>query len=142
MIVRSFTSATAAVLLSAMLTGCGGIDGVELNGKIFDWMGVSEAAKQANAREPRVPHRTGLVMPPDVNRLPDPGSENDPNDVTAALNDPDKKKAAAAAERARLHKAYCSGELTWKERAYAKDSLQTNKSPFGPCSAIGSMVNQ
>lgn len=142
MIVRSFTSATAAVLLSAMLTGCGGIDGVELNGKIFDWMGVSESAKQANAREPRVPQRAGLVMPPDVNRLPDPGSEADPNDVTAALNDPDKKKAAAAAERARLHKAYCSGELTWKERAYAKDSLQTNKSPFGPCSAIGSMVNQ
>ncbi len=142
MIVRSFTSASVAVLLSAMLSGCGGVDGVELNGKIFDWMGVSEASKQANAREPRVPQRAGLVMPPDVNRLPDPGSENDPNDVSAALNDPDKKKAAAAAERARLHQAYCSGELTWKERAYAKDSLQTNKSPFGPCSALGSMVNQ
>lgn len=142
MIVRSFRSATAVVLMAGMLSGCSGVDGVELNGKIFDWMGVSEAAKQANAREPRVPQRTGLVMPPDVNRLPDPGSETNPNDMTVALNDPDKKKAAAAAERARLHQAYCSGELTWKERAYAKDSLQTNKSPFGPCSALGSMVNQ
>lgn len=142
MIVRSFTSATAVVLMAGMLSGCSGVDGVELNGKVFDWMGVSEAAKQANAREPRVPQRTGLVMPPDVNRLPDPGSETNPNDMTVALNDPDKKKAAAAAERARLHQAYCSGELTWKERAYAKDSLQTNKSPFGPCSALGSMVNQ
>lgn len=142
MIVRSFASAAAVALVASILSGCGGVDGVELNGKIFDWMGVSEAAKQANAREPRMPQRAGLVMPPDLNRLPEPGAENDPNDMTASLNDPDKKKAAAAAERARLHKAYCSGELTWKERAYAKDSLQTNKSPFGPCSAIGGIVNQ
>ena len=26
--------------------GCGGVDGVELNGKIFDWMGISHAAQE------------------------------------------------------------------------------------------------
>lgn len=142
MIVRRFTTTGALTLTASLLSGCGGVDGVELNGKIFDWMGVSESAKQANVREPRMPSRTGLVMPPDVNRLPDPGSGEDPNDVSASLNDPDKKKAVAAAERAKLHKAYCSGEMTWKERVTQKDGIDAPKSPFGPCSILGGMVNQ
>lgn len=142
MIVRSFTSFAAAAVAAILLSGCGS-DGVELNGKLFDMMGVSESAKQANAREPRIPQRTGLVMPPDVNRLPDPGSENNPNDVTATLADPEKKKALAAAERERLHKAYCSGDMTWKERARTRGADQEPpKSPYGPCSILGGMVNQ
>ena len=143
MIVRSFTSVAAVTLVATMVSGCSGVDGVELNGKMFDWMGVSEAAKKANAREPRLPNRAGLVMPPDVNRLPEPGSETNPNDATVALADPDKKRAQAAAERERLHKAYCSGEMDWKERTRVKTADQeAPKSPFGPCSILGGMANQ
>ena len=143
MIVRSFASVATVALVATIVSGCSGVDGVELNGKMFDWMGVSEAAKKANAREPRLPSRAGLVMPPDVNRLPEPGSETNPNDATVALADPDKKKALAAAERERLHKAYCSGEMDWKERTRTRASEQdAPKSPYGPCSILGGMAKQ
>jgi hypothetical protein len=136
-------SALAAVALAAtIVSGCGAVDGVELNGRIFDWMGVSEASQKANAREPRLPNRAGIVMPPDANRLPEPGSGQDQSDVTAALNDPDKRKEFAAAERARLHKAYCSGELTWKERATRRDGADVPSSPFGPCTFVGGILKQ
>lgn len=142
MIVRSFASLAAVAIVAGMLSGCAG-DGVELNGKLFDWMGVSDSAKKANAREPRLPQRAGLVMPPDVNRLPDPGSDANPNDATVALSDPDKKKALAAAERERLHKAYCTGEMTWKENALKRPSDQeAPKSPYGPCSLLSGLANQ
>ena len=141
MIVRNLRlSAVAAIILtSAALAGCGG-DGVELNGKIFDALGVSESAQKTAAREPKLPARTGLVMPPDANRLPEPGSAGEP-DVAAQLNDPDRKKVMAAAERERLHKSYCSGQANWKERAQRKDGAEVPSSPFGPCTFGGGLLN-
>jgi hypothetical protein len=126
--------------VALVLSGCG-TDGLELNGKLFDMMGVSEAAQKASSREPKMTERTGLVMPPDANRLPEPGSANEP-DVAAQLNDPDRKRVAAAQERERLHKAYCSGDLTWKERARDKDAGLVSASPYGPCSLAGQILKQ
>jgi hypothetical protein len=121
----------AAVLAASLgLTGCAG-DGVELNGKIFDWMGVSESAQAANKREPKLADRTGLIVPPNLARLPEPGSEQ-PQDANFNLNDPDQKRIAAAADREREHKAYCSGEKNWKERALDKNAAAA-RSPHGPC---------
>ena len=55
------------------MRGCA--DGIDLNGKVFDWMGVSPAAMEASRREPKMAERAPLVLPPDANRLPEPGSE-------------------------------------------------------------------
>jgi hypothetical protein len=126
--------------LTLGLAGCG-TDGLELNGKIFDLIGVSDAAQKSNRSEPKLTERTGLVMPPDANRLPEPGSGGEP-DIAAEVNDPDRKKVAVAAERARLHKAYCSGDITWKERALKKDGADNNVSPYGPCSVLGNIFKQ
>jgi hypothetical protein len=139
---RLIRAAVIATALSVGLSACG-TDGVELNGKIFDLMGVSDSAQKAAAREPKMTERTGIVMPPDPNRLPEPGSANAEPDIAAQLNDPDRKRQMAAAERERQHKAYCSGELTWKERASGKagyDGAPT--SPFGPCTFIGGILKQ
>lgn len=137
---RSILVASAA-LLAVGLSACGGMDGVELNGRLFDVMGVSDAAQKANAREPKMTERAGLVMPPDPNRLPEPGSGAPEQDVAVLLDDPDRKRQAEVAEKARLHREYCSGQRTWKQDAFNKDRGATT-SPFGPCTAIGAILKQ
>jgi hypothetical protein len=96
----------------ATLMGFGGCtDGVDMNGKVFDWMGVSPAAQAAKKIEPKLAERAPLVLPPAGYALPPPGSGQQP--VVAIVNDPDQRKLAEAKERERLHQAYCSGEINW-----------------------------
>jgi hypothetical protein len=138
--VLSLVFATTAALT---LAGCGD-GGVELNGKIFDALGVSEAAQRASKTEPKLRERTGLVLPPDTNRLPEPGSgATGAPDLGGQIADPERRKAAAAAEKARLHKAYCSGEMTWKERVGDRDaSAKAPTSPYGPCGVLSEALKQ
>ena len=125
---------------AALVAGCGN-DGIELNGKLFDVLGVSDAAQKSSKREPKLTERTGLVVPPDVNRLPEPGSGGAP-DVATEVRDPERVKAANAVERARQHKLYCSGELNWKERVASRDAgASASKSPYGPCGVLGDAFN-
>ena len=62
-----------ALCVAALLSGCGS-DGIELNGKLFDAMGVSSKSATAQKIDPIVPERTGLVLPPS-NQLPVPGGK-------------------------------------------------------------------
>jgi hypothetical protein len=127
----------ASLAATLLLGGCGGgVDGVELNGKVFDWLGVSPAALAASKKEPKMAARAPLVLPPDTQRLPTPGSEQAPSDL-AGVDDPDRRKVAEAKERERLHKAYCSGEMTWKENTFdPRLTNNHNRSPYGPCSGL------
>jgi hypothetical protein len=125
------------------LTGCGD-GGLELNGKLFDALGVSEAAQRSAKNEPKLRERTGLVMPPNANRLPEPGTgaSSEP-DLSTQISDPERRKALAAAEQARLHKAYCSGEMNWKERVGNREAAaKAPTSPYGPCSVLGEALKQ
>jgi hypothetical protein len=128
---RACTVAVAS--LTWALVGCGAVDGVELNGKIFDWMGVSSAAQEVNRREPRLADRAPLVVPPDSARLPEPGSGQPP---TVAVDDVDQRRQRSARERERLHLAYCRGEINWKERVFDKSSDNPPRSPYGPCPSL------
>ena len=125
---------TAAMLAAGLaLSGCAN-EGVELNGKLFDLMGVSAATQDNRTKDPRMADRAPLVVPPSVNRLPEPGSGKTTSEDIASLNDPELRKQAAAKERERLHLAYCQGELQWREKAF--DPNTTNKSPYGPCPTL------
>jgi hypothetical protein len=128
----------AALACTLALNGCGGVEGVELNGKMFDWLGVSEAAQQK--AEPKMADRAPLVLPPNVNRRPDPGSGRTTEQDVAALNDPDLRKAANAKERQRLHEAYCRGDVQWKDKAFKPQDVGANRSPYGPCGVLGNMT--
>jgi hypothetical protein len=142
---RTALISTAFAVLAAGLAGCG-TDGVELNGKIFDAMGVSPSAQAASRREPKLTDRAPLVMPPNTARLPEPGADAEGAvDVSTQLNDPERKKQMAAAERDKLHKAYCSGEATWKERATSRPGYgqeDAPRSPYGSCGALGEYLKQ
>jgi hypothetical protein len=129
---RTLPAAAALALSVLALAGC---DSVALEGKMFDWMGISGSALDENRRDPKMAERAPLVVPPNVARLPEPGSGKSGSEEVAALNDPELKKAAAAKERERLHLAYCRGEIQWKEKAF--DPTNTaNRSPYGPCPGL------
>jgi hypothetical protein len=125
--------AVAVASLTWVLVGCGAVDGVELNGKIFDWMGVSPTAQEANRREPRLADRAPLVLPPDSAPLPEPGS-GQPSAV--AVDDVDQRRQRDARERERLHLAYCRGEINWQERVLDKSNDSPPRSPYGPCPSL------
>lgn len=135
-----------ALAIAATLPLAGCADGLALNGAVFDWMGISESSLSKKNAEPKLAERAPLVLPPDANRLPEPGSgvvanQGDINWPT----DPEQRKVAQAKERERLHLAYCRGELGWEKKALEGPNASTiNKSPYGPCPSLGSMmkVNQ
>lgn len=134
--------ATAALALGALLTltAC---DSMNLEGKLFDWMGVSGSALEAKTVDPKMEARAPLVVPPKLTRLPEPGSGKTADTNLAGLQDPELKKAASAKERERLHLAYCRGEIQWKDKAFDPESQ--NRSPYGPCPSlfgISGKVNQ
>jgi len=127
-------AASAAVAVTLMLGACA--DTLQLEGKVFDWMGISSSALDAKKSEPKMADRAPLVVPPNVTRLPEPGSGKTPDTDLAALKDPELKKQAAAKERERLHLAYCRGEIQWKERALDPNKAGANRSPYGPCPGL------
>lgn len=119
-----------AGLLAVSLAGCGGFDGVELNGKIFDAMGVNNTSAP---REPKMAQRSGLVVPPSTEALPAPGSgQSTAAADVAALQDPDKVANVSQAEKERQQAEYCKVHY---EQAMARGDQNADmaQGPLGPC---------
>ena len=133
---RAFTVNGALVpLVVAVLAlgGCGGVDDVQLNGKIFDAVGLSgNAAKSA---EPKVAQRAPLVIPPSLDRIPEPGKQPDAEaaqTTIAAIKDPDKVARASQAELEKQQAAYC--KVNYEEaRQRGDDNADLAEGPLGPC---------
>jgi len=58
----------AALVATLALGGCGG---VEFQGKVFDYMGISGDRKEP---DPRMAERPPLLLPPNLKTLPQPGN--------------------------------------------------------------------
>ena len=120
---------------AAGLSGCGGVDGIELNGKIFDAVGLSGDAFKKT--EPRTEARAPLVLPPNASRLPEPGAA--PQPVTASIaqdsaawpRDPEQIKKADAEAKKLAHEKYCK-EGNWKQKA-TKDETAAAEAASGTC---------
>jgi len=120
-----------AVPFSFLLAGCGGVDDVQFNGKIFDAVGLNSTSKRS---EPKMKVREGLVMPPNVDRLPEPGTPVDgqASDV-AALNDPDKVATLSQEEKQRQQAEYC--KVNYDDAKTRGDDTTADNAvgPLGPC---------
>lgn len=121
----------AAALLA--LGGCGGVDDVQLNGKIFDAVGLSgNAAKSA---EPKIAQRAPLVIPPSLDRVPEPGKPVDAQaaqTTIAAIKDPDKIEKTSRAELEKQQAAYC--KVHYEEaKLRGDDNADLAEGPLGPC---------
>jgi hypothetical protein len=122
-----------AVALSIALGGCSAGD-IEINGKIFDALGVSTAS-QAKTREPRLAARPGLVLPPNPEALPDPATVPPP--VVAIDNpswprDPDEARRTAVSDAARKQEEFCKKDGNWREKSM-RDDIAAASGPAGNC---------
>ena len=110
---KSCAIAVLTIGLAVGLSGCSGYD-VELQGGIFDALGVS-GSTNSEAGEPKVARRNGLIIPPDTQKLPEPGSGN--NAVTANAQswpvDPEKAKKAKIAYKEKRLAKYCDERDWW-----------------------------
>jgi hypothetical protein len=129
-------SMALAVALGAGLLAAGcGADDVELNGKIFDAMGVSGAQK-SRSDDAKIAARSGIVIPPNTGSLPEPGSGRSVETEAdlAFINDPDRKQAVDKVELARRQAAYCK-EHYELPKARGDNSVDSVVGPAGPCRA-------
>lgn len=129
---RGSTLARAAGALGLMLAfgGCS-MDDVELNGSLFNAMGMGTKTKAA---EPKLAARTGIVLPPDPNRLPTPGEQQAGADAAlAALNDPDRKYEVDQAELKRQQDAYCDKNYRMAIAHGDRTTADLAEGPLGPC---------
>jgi hypothetical protein len=93
------------------------------------------AAAQSKAREPKVAERPGIVLPPQLDRLPEPGSAPEPAlalGQEAWPQDPEQQKIAAAANLDRQHEEFCRQAL-WKARVESGNDPPPIKGPKGMC---------
>ena len=124
----------AIVAALAGLTGCGGVDGVELNGKLFEAVGLTGSLGGKKA-EPRTEARAPLVLPPPSQSLTEPGrlaaGAPIPQADQAWPNDPEKGKAQKEEALRQAQEAYCR-DGNWKDKALNNDGKAAN-GPAGSC---------
>jgi hypothetical protein len=131
-------TAFSIVGAAASLGGCGGgMEGVELNGKVFEALGVAGDGALGKKTEPKTQARAPLILPPDPNRLPEPGANA--NIQTGALQanpawpvDRDAKRTADADAKKKAQDQYCKEDGNWKQRAH-KDDIAAASGPNGSC---------
>jgi len=124
-------SSIMAGSVALLLAGCGAGD-VELNGKVFDYLGVSPSTQSRN--EAKVAERSGLVLPPSVDRLPEPGSGQQGEDTQlASLDDPDRKAVVSKAELERQQREYCEVHYTQAKARGDESGALNAKGPLGQC---------
>lgn len=120
----------AAALCALALSGCSA-DDIELNGKIFDVVGLNTG--KTSSAEPKMVARAPLVMPPNPERVPEPGlpPESQAADI-AALNDPDKVAQTSQAELERQQAEYCRKNYDLA-KAHGDNNADLASGPLGPC---------
>jgi hypothetical protein len=121
--------------LAAFLGGCGGVDGVELNGKVFDALGINSSS----AEEPKLVARSALIVPPNLERLPQPGAQPAAEAMeVASINDPDKKLEVNEEQLQKQQAEYC--KIHYEQATQRGDNTaDLAKGPLGPCR--GSVMN-
>lgn len=119
--------AAGATLLA--ISGCG-YDGVQLNGKIFDVVGLN--GDSSKNTEPKMKVRQPLVVPPSVASLPPPGSDKEGRPSLAQIQDPDREKKVSQADLEKQQEAYCK---THYEDLVARGDASADSAagPLGAC---------
>jgi len=121
--------ASMATVLAG-LAGCGGFDGVQLDGKIFDAVGLNTGS--VKSQEPKLAARQPLVVPPGLDSLPPPGSGRVEQPTLADIQDPDSKKKNTQAELEKQQADYC--RVNYEDAKSRGDSTAASAvGPLGPC---------
>lgn len=120
-----------AVVAAAGLSGCGFEDGVQLNGKIFDAVGLNTTGS-VKAKEPKMADRAPLVVPPGLDKLPEPGSGKANAPSIAEIQDYDAKNQKTEADKQREQAEFCNKNYE-PARAAGDASADSIEGPYGLC---------
>jgi len=123
----------SALGLALGAAGCS-MDDVQFNGGIFDAVGLSDSAKATSkSGDPKLAERAPLVVPPKLDKLPEPGDgETPPNAQIAGIHDPDAASQASEEELKRQQAAYCKEHYEIPKQM-GDDSADSATGPLGPC---------
>jgi hypothetical protein len=109
------------------------IDDVQLNGKIFDAVGLNNTGSVK--KEAKVAERAPLVVPPGLDRLPEPGSNGAAQaNAVPGVEDHDAKRTTSQAALEKQQAEYCKVNY---EQAKQRGDNNTDlaEGPLGPCRA-------
>lgn len=133
----------ACLSLAAVAGGCAGYDGIELQGGVFDALGVSGSSSQKKLADVKVDARPNLVLPPAPDRLPEPvtGSLAAAPTGEAWPVDAEDRRAANRADLDRRHKEFCERAIMM---ARTRGESGVIMGPAGNCQPglFGSLTNQ
>ena len=123
----------SALALTASFAGCGIVDDVQLNGKLFDAVGLNSTGSVK--KEPVVAERSALVVPPGLDKLPVPGS----NGAAAAnavpgVEDYDAKRQVSQADLEKKQAEYCKVHYD-QAKQQGDGNADLAEGPMGPCRA-------
>jgi hypothetical protein len=125
--------ALLAVVIGFGLAGCSQ-DDIQFNGGIFDAVGLSDTTK-VKSKEPKLAERAPLVVPPTLDRLPEPGSTPAPDTAIAGIQDPDEAKTASKEELQRRQDEYCKVNYEQAKQRGDETTADNAVGPLGPCRA-------
>ena len=113
---------------AVVLSGCAAGD-VEVNGALFDYLGLGKAGP---AKASQAADRQGLVLPPSLDRLPEPGSgaANASATQVALPVNPETKAIVNVAEQKRKQDAFCDKAML---TAKLNREIGPVPGPFGLC---------
>lgn len=124
-------NAACAAAAALALAGCG-LDDIQLNGKIFDAVGMNNTGSVR--KEAKVSERSPLVVPPGLDSLPAPGA-NGAQAATGQIGDVmdhDAKKQVNQAELQRQQADYC--KIHYEQAKQRGDqNADLAEGPMGPC---------
>ncbi len=134
---KNFMFLAATALAAMSLAGCGGVDDVQLNGKIFDAVGMTGSAPK---KTPQLAERSPLIVPPGLEKLPAPGSGGAGPTNIAGIQDHDVKRQVTQADLERQQEAYCKIHYEDAKIRGDQDAVLAT-GPLGPCqhSAINAL---
>ena len=128
---KSWRAVAGAALAALCVSACSAGD-VQFEGKLFELAGMNNIGK--NKTTPKMAERSGLIVPPDLQRLPDPNQPppQDPgSDLLASIEDPDQVKVVDQAELQRRQAEACKNYDLAK--AQGDPDAEHMKGPLGDC---------
>lgn len=127
---RRTVGAAVALSLAFSMAGCS-MDDVEFNGSLFKAAGIGQGTK---GPEPKMAPRTGLVVPPNLDRLPTPGVQPGAESAeVAAIADPDAAANVTREELERQQAAYCEKHYEMARAHGDQIAAEVADGPLGSC---------
>ena len=126
--VSSILPVIAACTAAFLAAGCS-MDDVQLNGGVFDAIGLNDTKKSG---DPKLAERAPLVVPPSLDRLPAPGEAPPPSQI-ADIKDPDEQKKLSQAELEAKQAEYCKVNYDDAIKHGDEATAANAEGPLGPC---------